>query len=130
MGDLWLSAGRARRAARSGAFLLAYAGYLSVVVGLGQRLLLWPAIVLLPRRRGSLVRAWLRAHARATLAMARGLAGVRVSVDGAIAPGSCIVVMNHQSLLDIPIGLALVPGPYPLIPTRDRYMRGIPGVSP
>jgi 1-acyl-sn-glycerol-3-phosphate acyltransferase len=38
--------------------------------------------------------------------------------------------MNHQSVLDIPIGLSLVPGPYPLIPTRDRYRRGIPGVSP
>jgi 1-acyl-sn-glycerol-3-phosphate acyltransferase len=130
MGDLWLNAGRALRAVRSGAFLLVYAGYLSAVVGLGQRLVLWPAVVLAPRRRGSLVRAWLRAHALATLGMARRIAGVRVSVEGAIAPGSCVVVMNHQSLLDIPIGIALVRGPYPLIPTRDRYMRGIPGISP
>ena len=40
------------------------------------------------------------------------------------------MVMNHQSVLDIPIGLSLVPGPYPLIPTRDRYQWGIPGISP
>jgi 1-acyl-sn-glycerol-3-phosphate acyltransferase len=51
-------------------------------------------------------------------------------VEGAIGPESCIVVMTHQSVLDIPIGLSLVPGPYPLIPTRDRYRIGIPGVSP
>ena len=105
-------------------------GYLGAVVGLGQRLLLWPMIALFPARRQSLVRAWLRAHARGTLALARVLAGVRVRVAGAVAAESCVVVMNHQSVLDIPIGLALVPGPYPLIPTRDRYRRGIPGISP
>jgi len=38
--------------------------------------------------------------------------------------------MNHQSVLDIPIGLALVPGPCPVIPTRDRYKWGVPGISP
>ncbi len=105
-------------------------GYLGAVVGLGQRLLLWPMIALFPRRRQSLVRGWLRVHARATLGMARVLAGVRVRVAGAVGAESCVVVMNHQSVLDIPIGLSLVPGPAPLIPTRDRYRRGIPGVSP
>ncbi|HEY9450673.1 MAG TPA: lysophospholipid acyltransferase family protein, partial [Gemmatimonadaceae bacterium] len=82
------------------------------------------------RRRRRLVRAWLRFHARSTLAMAHGIANVRISVRGAIPPESCIVVMNHQSVLDIPIGLRLVPGPYPLIPTRDRYEWGVPGISP
>lgn len=62
--------------------------------------------------------------------MARAIANVRVSVRGVIPPESCIVVMNHQSVLDIPIGLSLVPGPYPLIPTRDRYRWGIPGIAP
>jgi len=62
--------------------------------------------------------------------MARAIANVQISVRGAIPPESCIVVMNHQSVLDIPIGLGLVPGPYPLIPTRDRYKWGVPGISP
>lgn len=112
------------------AFLVAYAAYLGGVVGLGQRLVLWPMIALLPRQRQSLVGGWLRLHARTTLSLARMLAGVRVRVQGAVGQEACVVVMNHQSVLDIPIGLALVPGPYPLIPTRDRYRRGIPGVSP
>ena len=61
---------------------------------------------------------------------AKPLAGVRVTVEGAIAPGSCTVVMNHQSLIDIPIGFSIVPGPLPLVPTRRKYARGYPGVSP
>lgn len=118
------------RALRSGIFFLLYCCYLVCIVGLGQRLLLWPAIVIVPRRRRAMVGAWLRFHARATLALARVLAGVRVTIHGTLPDESCIAVMNHQSVLDIPIGLALVHGPYPLIPTRDRYRRGIPGISP
>ena len=115
---------------RSSAYLFAFTIYLIVAIGLGQRLLLWPAIWLFPHRRRRMVRGWLRFHAGATLAMARAIANVRVSVRGSIPPESCIVVMNHQSVLDIPIGLSLVPGPYPLIPTRDRYRWGIPGIAP
>jgi 1-acyl-sn-glycerol-3-phosphate acyltransferase len=50
-------------------------------------------------------------------------------VHGEIAPASCIVVMNHQSLLDVPLAVSLIRGPYPLIPTRASYRRGIPGIS-
>jgi 1-acyl-sn-glycerol-3-phosphate acyltransferase len=72
----------------------------------------------------------LRLQARINVSMARWIAGVRVTVEGEIPPVACIVVMNHQSVLDIPIGIKLVPGPYPVIPTRDRYKWGIPGISP
>jgi 1-acyl-sn-glycerol-3-phosphate acyltransferase len=115
---------------RSGIFFAIYFLYLMTVVGLIQRLLLWPAILLWPARRRALIRAWIRAHAHATFAMMRALANVRVTVRGAIAPTSCVVVMNHQSVLDIPLGLMLTPGPLPVIVTRDRYRYGIPGVSP
>lgn len=107
-----------------------YASYVIVCLGGVQRLVIWPACLLLPRRRTSIVGAWLRLQARATLVLARWLADVRVTVDGDIPAASCIVVMNHQSLLDIPLGVNLIRGPYPLIPTRDRYARGIPGISP
>jgi 1-acyl-sn-glycerol-3-phosphate acyltransferase len=122
--------GRFGRAARSACFFVLYCSYLLLVMGAGQRLVVWPLIFLFPRRRRAIVRAWLQMQARATLAMARRIAGVRVSVTGAIQPVSCIVVMNHQSVLDIPLGVSLILGPYPLIPTRDRYRRGLPGISP
>jgi 1-acyl-sn-glycerol-3-phosphate acyltransferase len=118
------------RALRSGTFLLVYSLYLTVGIGLGQRLLLWPTILLFPRRRATLVRGWLRLQALATLGFARVLGRIRVTTEGTIPPESCIVVMNHQSLLDIPLGISLILGPYPLIPTRDRYKRGVPGISP
>jgi 1-acyl-sn-glycerol-3-phosphate acyltransferase len=118
------------RALRSVTFFLVYSVYLTTIVGLGQRLLIWPAIHLAPRRRLPIVGSWLRRQARATLALARAIANVRVSVRGAVPPESCIVVMNHQSVLDIPVAFTIVPGPCPVIPTRDRYRRGIPGISP
>jgi 1-acyl-sn-glycerol-3-phosphate acyltransferase len=111
-------------------FVALFACYAIVIIGLLQRLVLWPAVVLLPRRRTAIIRAWLRCHARATLAMARAVAGVRFSVRGVIPRQSCIVVMNHQSVFDIPLGLSLMPGPQTVIPTRDRYRRGIPAISP
>ncbi|MEJ7812173.1 MAG: lysophospholipid acyltransferase family protein [Gemmatimonadaceae bacterium] len=121
---------RAIRAVRSGAFIVVYFLYLSLVMGLGQRIVIWPLITLFPSRRRAVTRAWLRFHARATFALARSLASVRLTVRGAIGPEACVVAMNHQSVLDIPLGISLVPGPYPIIPTRARYGRGIPGISP
>jgi 1-acyl-sn-glycerol-3-phosphate acyltransferase len=121
---------RAGRAARSLAFIAIYCLYLSFVMGLGQRLVLWPLMALLPRRRRALVRWWLRAHARGTLGLARALAGLRLTMRGSIPREPVVVVMNHQSVLDIPLGILMIPGPYPLIPTRDRYRRGIPGIAP
>ena len=121
---------RIGRVLRSGIFFIIYFCYLTLIMGLGQRVLLWPAIVLVPRRRRALVRAWLRFHALMTLRMARVFAGVRLTTNGSLPAESWIAVMNHQSVLDIPLGLSLVTGPYALIPTRARYRRGIPGISP
>ena len=118
------------RGLRSGAFVALFCCYSLVIIGLGQRLIVWPLVTLLPRRRTAVVRVWLRMQARATLGMARSVAGLRVVVRGVIPPQSCIVVMNHQSVLDVPLGVWLIRGPQVVIPTRDRYKRGIPGISP
>jgi 1-acyl-sn-glycerol-3-phosphate acyltransferase len=120
---------RVRRATRSLLFFLVYGLYLVFFFGLVQRLLIWPLAFLLPTRRLAIVGAWFRLLANSTLALARTVGGVRLVMEGAVAPGSCVVVMNHQSLLDIPIAYSLVTRPYPLIPTRALYARGIPGVS-
>lgn len=121
---------RLARAARSVVFVAVYLAYLILVMGLGQRLIVIPLTWLLPASAAKILAPWFRFNARNTLRILGVLAGVRVSVEGTIGPGSCIVVMNHQSLIDIPIGFSIVPGPLPLIPTRRRYAWGIPGVSP
>jgi 1-acyl-sn-glycerol-3-phosphate acyltransferase len=117
------------RRLRSSAFVALFACYALTIMELGHRLIVWPMVTLLPRRRPAIMRVVLRIHARATLAMARWLADVHVRVHGRIPAESCIVVMNHQSVLDIPLGVWLMHGPQTVIPTRDRYGRGIPGIS-
>lgn len=121
---------RIGRGIRSGTFFIIYFLYCTCIMGAGQRLVIWPFVTLFPGRRRAVVRSWLHLQARATVGMARWLAGVRLTIHGALPDESCVVVMNHQSVLDIPIGVYLVRGPQPVIPTRTRYRYGIPGISP
>jgi 1-acyl-sn-glycerol-3-phosphate acyltransferase len=117
------------RATQSLLFAVIYSIYLVVVMGPVQGLILRPLCALLPSRRSAIVRWWLRLQAGCVLNLARVVAGFRLGIEGALPRTSCIVLMNHQSLLDVPVGVSLMPGPPPLIPTRAGYARGIPGIS-
>ena len=121
---------RASRALRGSLFFLVWLPYLLLVAGPVQRLLLWPAITILPSRRARYVGAWLRAQGRVVLFLCRLTAGVRVSISGAIPDEAVVAVMNHQSVFDIPVALTLFRDPPPLIPTRERYQWYIPTLSP
>lgn len=59
-----------------------------------------------------------------------GVGGARVGALPSI-PGrpGVLILMNHQSLLDIPLGIRCTADHYPLIVTRKRYASGIPLVS-
>jgi len=117
------------RAARGVVFLCAYAVFLVFGYGLPQRLVVWPLATLLPRWRTAIVGWWFRRMAGASIGIARVFADVRLRVQGEIPAGCHVVVMNHQSLLDIPVVHAQMKDPYPLIPTRALYAKGIPGIS-
>ncbi|HUR19895.1 MAG TPA: lysophospholipid acyltransferase family protein [Vicinamibacterales bacterium] len=117
------------RVSRSAAFVLAYLIYLVLFMGFVQRFILVPLAWAFPVLTDRLLAPWSRLQARAPLAMLRVIAGVRMTVEGAIGPENRIVIMNHQSLIDIIIGIALVPVYLTLIPTRRRYAWGIPGIS-
>ncbi|MEK7824507.1 MAG: lysophospholipid acyltransferase family protein [Candidatus Eisenbacteria bacterium] len=117
------------RATQSLLFSVIYFIYLVVVMGPVQWLVIRPLCALMPSRRPAIVRGWLRSQARLVLGLARRLGGLRLHIRGAIPEASCIVLMNHQSLLDIPVGVRLITGPHPFIPTRVRYAHGFPGVS-
>jgi 1-acyl-sn-glycerol-3-phosphate acyltransferase len=114
---------------RSLIFLLAFSVYLLVVIAGGNRLLIPPLLKIFPRHSLRIRRAWLRLHAIATTGLARTLGGMRLKVQGTIPRESAVVIMNHQSVMDIPVGVFLIAGPYPIIPTRDRYVRAsVPGM--
>lgn len=53
---------------------------------------------------------------------------MQIGVTIPCEPGT-LIVMNHQSLLDIPLAFACVDGGYPLVVTRERYRRRHPVVS-
>ena len=110
-------------------FFFVYAVFTLTVFDLGQRLVIWPAVLLFPLKRRAIVRRWLRFLAKISLWISRVFGGVRVTVDGTAPTESCLLVMNHQSLLDITISVNAAKGPQAVIPTRERYGRGIPGIS-
>jgi 1-acyl-sn-glycerol-3-phosphate acyltransferase len=116
-------------AVRSITAIMVFFVYL-VVLGLVQRVIVFPLCWILPGRRTQMLGEWIRWQAYMTRAIVQGIAGVRIAIEGVDIRESAIVIMNHQSVLDIPIALSRVKGPAALIPVRTRYRRGIPGISP
>lgn len=84
-----------------------------------------------PSARDRTLYVWMRVVAALTLRGGVGaVSGARIEMPPALegTPGT-LVLMNHQSLLDIPLGVLAVRDQAPLIVTRRRYARGIPLVS-
>ncbi|TMQ73107.1 MAG: 1-acyl-sn-glycerol-3-phosphate acyltransferase [Candidatus Eisenbacteria bacterium] len=118
-----------RRATQSLLCAVIYSILLVAVMGPIQWLVVQPLCALRPTRRARIARRWLRLNAHLVLGSARLLGGLKLRIRGSLPATSCVVLMNHQSLLDIPIGVSLIRGPCPVIPTRDRYTRGVPVIS-
>lgn len=119
----------ALRAARSVLFFALYGLWVVLFFGPFQRLVIWPLTRIFPGRHNPIMSGWFRHLANSTLWQARVIGGVRVTVSGTMPRGSAVFVVNHQSLLDIPLVYSRVGPPYPVIPTRALYARGIPGIS-
>jgi len=122
--------GRAFRALRGALFFILWLPYLLLIAGPFQRFILWPIVAIFPAHRARLAGRWLRLQGRIVLWLARLTAGVRVTVSGTLPDEPIVAVMNHQSVLDIPVALTLFHGAGPIFPTRDRYQWYIPVVSP
>lgn len=116
-------------ALRSGLSVVALMAFM-VLGGTYQRLVVYPLAFLLPRRRVALASTFFRGMSHGILFCMR-LGGARLRRSGTVSTASpVLVIMNHQSLLDIPtVGLMSSP----LVPwfvTRKRYQYGVPAVSP
>ena len=105
---------------------------IGVVYVVGE-ILLWLTVEttsrLAPRTREPLLWFWLRTLRDATLALLR-LSGARFEIPLRVPDeGGILIVMNHQSLADIPVSFAMVPDGYPQTVAHHRYWKGIPLVS-
>ena len=111
------------RSVRSALSLLLVLLWLGLL-GLPSVLLLsLPAAHVRASRRLVWISSWARAHARIALGLLR-LGGARYERRGEIPsdqPG--IIVMNHQSLLDIPTAILMAGPTVPGFVTRQRYAR-------
>jgi len=118
------------RAARSAASFLAVIFVFGVLGGLYQRVVLWPASRLWPGRRDRLMWVFMVRMGAWVLAILRG-GGARFRRRGTVPAGvgARLVLMNHQSVLDIPTIFQLTYPEIPMIVTRTRYRRHIPLVS-
>lgn len=110
-------------------FAAVYSIYVLAVLGPVQWLIIKPLRAFFPKGRREIANSWLKMQARWVLGLARVIGGMRLRVDGRLPEECCVVLMNHQSLFDIPVAFALVRGPFPHVPTRASYRHGIPGIS-
>ncbi|HEU4365357.1 MAG TPA: lysophospholipid acyltransferase family protein [Candidatus Krumholzibacteria bacterium] len=95
--------------------------------------MLWLTVVpvsdLAPRKREPLLRFWARTLRDATLVLMRG-AGARFEIGLRVpCEGGILILMNHQSVVDIPVCYRFVPDAYPQMVAHHRYWRGIPLIS-
>jgi 1-acyl-sn-glycerol-3-phosphate acyltransferase len=94
-----------------------------------QRLVLWPLLALAPSLRLPVMSRLMHFEAWAVLA-GMEIGGARFRRTGTIPTGEpALVVMNHQSLLDIPTAVIMGRPFTPLFVTRSLYGRGIPMIS-
>ena len=113
-----------------GFFTVATAGVSLTLADLVQRLVIAPLVWVAPGRKEGVLAGWQRWMADAVIGLIRVVGGGKFEPMPTIpsAPG-VLVLMNHQSLLDIPIVVRSLAHGYPRIVTRKRYARGVPLLS-
>lgn len=118
------------RALRSVLSVLAVLFWLVVPGTLMMYLWLRPAALLRPSRARAYLSRYMKIMAGGILHLLR-LGGGRFELLGVIRTESpVLIVMNHQSLIDI-LSLTMMSQPYvPAFVTRTRYARFIPAISP
>lgn len=118
------------RALRSILSVLAVLFWLVVPGPLMMYLWLRPAALLRPSRQRVYLSRYMKIMAGGILHLLR-LGGARFERKGVIRTESpVLIIMNHQSLVDI-LSLTMMSEPYvPAFVTRSRYARFVPAVSP
>ena len=117
------------RALRSLLAILACLGLLGVIAPLSLYLIVVPWTFLQPQRRQELGVGWVSRIARSLVSLFR-LGGATLQIEGEIdcnQPG--VVIMNHQSVLEVAPLIHILKPRLPRFAARARYARWIPTVS-
>jgi len=105
-----------------GYITLALLGIKFLLADFIQRTLIVVLVRLRPTARERILSAWIRYMARDILSIATRVGGAKISRLPKIPtePGT-LILMNHQSLLDIPVVTLCLESSYAVIVTRRRY---------
>ena len=113
-----------------GYIALGLIGILFLAADVIERLIIVALVRLLPQRKERVLTPWARSVSALTLGILSRIGGATIGTLPRIPcrPG-VLVMMNHQSLIDIPLVIKCLESGYPWIVTRRRYAQGIPLVS-
>lgn len=113
-----------------GALTIFVIGLVMVLGDIVQRTLIAGSARLFPSRRIWILSKWQQFYAAYILFAVRHVGGATIEPP-LMVPGKegTLIVMNHQSVLDIPLVVAAVRPTYPRIVTRSRYAHGKPLIS-
>ena len=123
---------------RSEASRLKLRGYLAIIAVFGaillcdpiQRFVIVPLGWLFPARRDRLLAAWAQWLGWMITAPLSFIGGASIPEPAKVPSGpGVLILMNHQSLIDIPLMVKCIDNGYPRIVTRKRYARWIPLIS-
>ena len=113
-----------------GTLTLALLAVILIAADLVQRFVIAPSTRVFPSRRHAILAGWQQLMALAVLVPVRFVGGAQIGDIPQIPGGSGILIlMNHQSLLDIPLVVRATRPGYPRIVTRERYASGKPLIS-
>lgn len=102
---------------------------LGVVAPLSLYLIVLPWIILRPSEENRIGVGWVSILARLLVSLMRW-GGARFEFEGQIDSSQpCVVIMNHQSVLDIPPVIHIMKQRLPRFVVRAKYTRGVPTVS-
>ena len=100
-----------------------------IVGDIWERLVVWPAIRLRPAKGQAIIAWYMKGMSNGILGIIRA-AGGRFRRTGSFpSTDPHYVVMNHQSLLDIPTAVLMAEPYIPRFIARARYGRWVPAVS-
>ena len=105
---------------------------LLIVGDVVERLVITPCVLLMPSSRTRILAAWIKIMAWICTRLFSFLGGSTIPRPDSIVPTrpGVLVLMNHQSLFDIPLVIQTVANGYPRIVARTRYARRyIPVIS-